>query len=120
MNEANLGVQSGNSSYSGDQAATSNVNSSDNSVKSPRKSWNIGKENMDTLKRSANKYSVLETLEENSNTEGLTTEGKIIVDKYVDYQRKPSQMNSGNGTRKCKNTIRLNGRLNGMVRIKKW
>lgn len=30
-------------------------------------------------------------MEENSDKEGLTTEGKIIVDKYVDYQRKPSQ-----------------------------
>ena len=46
---------------------------------------------METLKRSANKNYVLETLEEKSEKEGLNLEGKIIVDKFVDYQRKPSQ-----------------------------
>lgn len=55
MNEANVGGQIENSSIKGDQVATSNENASEKSAKSPRKSWNISKENMDTLKRSANK-----------------------------------------------------------------
>ncbi|GJS35094.1 RNA-directed DNA polymerase, eukaryota, reverse transcriptase zinc-binding domain protein, partial [Tanacetum coccineum] len=57
---------------------------------SPKSAWKLNENNMEELKRSVNKYQVLEDYEETKISEEHRPNGKEIVDKFVNYQRQPS------------------------------
>ncbi|GJW86811.1 hypothetical protein Tco_0162151 [Tanacetum coccineum] len=66
-----------------------------NQVFSPRvaKLWKVGKDNMEELKRSANKYFVLaEVNEENNrkNNDEIMIDKRLIVDEFVKKKQQPS------------------------------
>ncbi|GKB64760.1 RNA-directed DNA polymerase, eukaryota, reverse transcriptase zinc-binding domain protein [Tanacetum coccineum] len=66
---------------------------------SPKSAWKLNKNNMEELRRSANKYQVLEDYEETEISEEHRPNGKEIVDKFVNYQRQPSIKESKEWTR---------------------
>ncbi|PWA37129.1 zinc knuckle CX2CX4HX4C [Artemisia annua] len=59
-----------------------------NSPGTPKNSWKVDKSAIEELRRSANKYAVLEEIDEN---EVYGAKWKDSVDKYVKYQRQPSK-----------------------------
>ncbi|GKC50269.1 RNA-directed DNA polymerase, eukaryota, reverse transcriptase zinc-binding domain protein [Tanacetum coccineum] len=68
----------------------SNMNKPQPSLKSPTSPWRISKENVEELRRSANKYAILEEIDENGDQESQIQNGREIVDKFVKYQRQPT------------------------------
>ncbi|PWA79019.1 ATPase, F1/V1/A1 complex, alpha/beta subunit, Zinc knuckle CX2CX4HX4C [Artemisia annua] len=57
-------------------------------VGTPKNSWKVDKNAIEELKRSANKYAVLEEIDE---SEVYGAKWKDSIDKYVKYQRHPSK-----------------------------
>ncbi|GJW01886.1 kinase RLK-Pelle-LRR-I-1 family protein [Tanacetum coccineum] len=64
-------------------------------MKSPKAVWSINKENMESLKRSANKFAVFEEMED---TEIQERNGKEVVNKFVLNQRQPTFEDTKNWT----------------------
>ncbi|GJT45699.1 hypothetical protein Tco_0954414 [Tanacetum coccineum] len=80
----------------GKQAMNGQQSGSDNVMESPskvEKVWNIGKSNVEELKRSVNKYTVLSELdEENSSktSDEIMINRRLIVDEFVKKKLQPS------------------------------
>ncbi|PWA78413.1 hypothetical protein CTI12_AA216660 [Artemisia annua] len=68
-----------------------NVNAQKAQSSSPRKAYNVGKEAMQAIKNTANKYAILGEQEEDVEVLSLSNQDKEIVDKYVEAKSKPSE-----------------------------
>ncbi|GJS70464.1 hypothetical protein Tco_0703305 [Tanacetum coccineum] len=60
------------------------------SPKSHVSPWRISKENVEEIRMSANKFSILEEIDENGNLEDQIRVGREIMEKFVKYQRQPN------------------------------
>ena len=67
-----------------------NVNAQKAQSSSPRKAYNVGKEAMQAVKNTANKYAILGEQEEDVEVLSLSNQDKETVDKYVEAKSKPS------------------------------
>ncbi|GJX29875.1 RNA-directed DNA polymerase, eukaryota, reverse transcriptase zinc-binding domain protein [Tanacetum coccineum] len=75
------------------EVSTSKINNSDpksNGSKNPRKSWKISKENVEELKRSANKFSVLTEEDRHDEEVDIIIDKRLIVDEFIKKKLQPS------------------------------
>ncbi|GJT51143.1 RNA-directed DNA polymerase, eukaryota, reverse transcriptase zinc-binding domain protein [Tanacetum coccineum] len=70
------------------QKGTENVGGN-NGVKSPFKAWNVGKDNVEKLRKSANKYDVLSE-DENHIAEDPFIDKRLIVDEFIKKKIQPN------------------------------
>nr|GEV10588.1 RNA-directed DNA polymerase, eukaryota, reverse transcriptase zinc-binding domain protein [Tanacetum cinerariifolium] len=71
--------------------------------KSPKSVWKLNNENMESLKRSANKFVIFKEIEDSEIHEVQERNMKDVVDKYVNYQRQPTMEETKNRSKKmCK------------------
>ncbi|GKC05616.1 RNA-directed DNA polymerase, eukaryota, reverse transcriptase zinc-binding domain protein [Tanacetum coccineum] len=66
----------------------------DTNCHSPKSSWKLNKENMKNRRRSANKFSVMEDIEDVEVFDGTKKSEHEIVDKFMRYQRQPTTKES--------------------------
>ncbi|PWA38216.1 homeobox-leucine zipper protein HDG11 [Artemisia annua] len=83
--------------YEGETVDNENVisNEKDNG-KSPKSAWTPNKEDTERLRKSANKFVVLEEIEDVEVQEVQEKNGRNTVDKFVKYQRQPTLEESKN------------------------
>lgn len=70
-----------------------NINVNDKSTQkpaSPKSPWKVSQSTVEEIRRSANKYVVLEEMSMSDCPDEQTRIEREIVSKYVDYQREPS------------------------------
>ncbi|PWA44249.1 hypothetical protein CTI12_AA527870 [Artemisia annua] len=69
---------------------TTVTNNNNQGKQNDGKTWNLNRKEFEAMKSTANKYAVLDELDDNGNGDMNTLKGKNIVDQYLTIKMKPS------------------------------